>query len=219
MSAGLRGALAALWTTALVAGAAPGAAPAAPPATALDHYLEGLNSLRVSFTQSITDSRGHESDRSSGELLVLRPGRFRWDIHPAGGGTGQLLVADGRNLWFFDRDLEQVTVKPMDAALSTTPAMLLSGGVDVHRAFDVKDAGAGQGLEWVKVAPRNATADFREARLGFAHGELKRMVLSDKLGQTATLEFERSERNAAVTPAEVSFTPPAGADVIGSPSR
>lgn len=219
MSAWQRGALAALLTTALVASGASGDARAGTEPTALDRFLQGLSSLRVSFTQSIIDSRGSESDRSSGELLVLRPGRFRWDIHPSGGGAGQLLVADGRNLWFFDRDLEQVTVKPMDAALSTTPAMLLSGGTDVRQAFEVKPDGDGQGLEWVQVTPRSATADFRAARLGFAHGELKRMVLNDKLGQTATLEFERSQRNAPVTLAEVSFTPPAGADVIGTPSR
>ena len=196
-----------------------GAARAALEANALDQYLDGLNSLRVSFTQSIIDARGHESDRSSGELLVLRPGRFRWDIHPSGGGAGQLLVADGRNLWFFDRDLEQVTVKPADAALSSTPAMLLSGGTDVRKSFDVSDAGSDQGLTWVRVAPRSPAADFREARLGFAHGELKRMILNDKLGQTATLVFDRSQRNAPVSVEEVSFTPPAGADVIGSPSR
>jgi len=203
----------------LLAQALAGAAAQTHGETILDRYLDGLNSLRVSFTQVVTDARGHESDRSSGELLVLRPGRFRWDIHPTSGGAGQLLVADGRNVWFFDRDLEQVTVKPMDAALTATPAMLLSGGTDVHKSFDLADAGSDAGLQWVRVVPRAAAADFREARLGFAHDELRRMILSDKLGQTATLTFERAERNAPVTPAEVSFTPPAGADVIGTPSR
>jgi len=110
-------------------------------------------------------------------------------------------------------------VKPADAALSSTPAMLLSGGTDVRKSFDVSDAGSDQGLTWVRVAPRSPAADFREARLGFAHGELKRMILNDKLGQTATLVFDRSQRNAPVSVEEVSFTPPAGADVIGSPSR
>jgi hypothetical protein len=43
------------------------------------------------------------------------------------------------------------------------------------------------------------------------------MVLKDKLGETATLAFERSERNAPVAASDVSFTPPAGADVIGTP--
>jgi outer membrane lipoprotein carrier protein len=192
---------------------------AAEPTTPLDHYLEGLRSLRVSFSQSMTDAQGHEIDRSSGAFLVLRPGRFRWDVQPSSGGSGQLLVADGKNLWFFDRDLQQVTVKPMSASLSATPAMLLSGTGDVRSSFDISSDGTREGLEWVRVVPRSADADFRDALLGFSGNELRRMISTDKLGQTATLVFNRSERNASVASREVSFTPPAGADVIGVPAK
>ena len=71
------------------------------------------------------------------------------------------MVRDGRNLWFYDRDLQQVTVKPVDAALSATPAMLLSGAVDVRKSFSVSAAGERMGLTWVLVEPRGADADFR----------------------------------------------------------
>ena len=129
------------------------------------------------------------------------------------------MVCDGVNLWFFDRDLQQVTVKPVDAALSPTPAMLLSGAVDVRKSFTISDAGARMGLDWVLVEPNGAQADFRSALLGFEHGDLKRMILEDKLDQTATIIFEKIERNGPVSPSEVSFTPPAGTDVIGTPRK
>ncbi len=118
--------------------------------TALDTWLAGLKSLRTQFTQTTKDSQGHQTDQASGELLVLRPGRFRWESHddagPAAGSapssaatadSGQVLIADGRNVWFYDRDLQQVTVKPVDAALSATPIMLLSGGAEVRKAFEI----------------------------------------------------------------------------------
>jgi outer membrane lipoprotein carrier protein len=190
--------------------------------TVLDRYLAGLQSLRASFTQTLADANGKELDRGTGTLLVLRPGKFRWELKPqsAGGSAGQLMVADGRNLWFLDRDLEQVTVKPADAALSATPAMLLSGTVDVRENFELTDAGKREGLEWLLVEPKGSEADFRSALLGFsAKGALQRMIIEDKLGQTATLLFEKSERNARVSPEEVSFTPPQGADLIGTPVK
>ena len=134
-------------------------------------------------------------------------------------GAGQLMVSDGRNLWFFDRDLEQVTVKPVDAALSATPAMLLSGTVDVRKNFNLTLAGQRDGLDWVLVEPHGADADFKDALFGFANGDLKRMILEDKLGQTATIMFDHIERNGPVTPQETSFTPPKGADVIGKPKK
>jgi outer membrane lipoprotein carrier protein len=204
--------------------------------TPLDRYLEHLRTLRVTFLQTVADAHGVEVGRSSGTLTIERPGKFRWDIHPepvpasagapqaAAGGPGstaqggQLMVCDGRNLWYFDRDLEQVTVRPVTAALSATPAMLLSGTVDVRQHFSEKNAGAREGLEWVYVEPRSTQADFNDALFGFDRkGTLQRMILEDKLGQTVTILFEDVEVNVPVPPKAMTFTPPPGADVIGTP--
>ena len=215
--------------------APPAAAPASAGPTPLDKYLDNLHTLRTTFLQTLADPHGREIDRATGTLIVQRPGKFSWDIHPqavtadaAGasaraaspaGGAGQLMVCDGTNLWFYDRDLQQVTVKPVDAALSATPAMLLSGAVDVRKSFTISPVGEREGLDWVLVEPAGAQADFRSALFGFEHGELRRMILEDKLDQTATIVFQKVERNGPVRPAEVSFKPPAGADVIGTPRK
>jgi outer membrane lipoprotein carrier protein len=183
-------------------------------ATPLDAYLDNLKTLRASFLQTLADPHGREIDRATGTLIVSRPGKFSWDIHPenSGGGTtgaGQLMVCDGTNLWFLDRDLKQVTVKPVDAALTATP--------DLRQNFKITPAGTRTGLEWVLAEPTAADADFRSALFGFANGELRRMIVEDKLGQTATIMFEKVTRNVAVAPADVSFTPPKDVDVIGTP--
>jgi outer membrane lipoprotein carrier protein len=187
--------------------------------TPLDSYLDNLKTLRTSFQQTLVDAHGRELDRSIGDLVVVRPGKLRWETHPAGTepGSGQLMIADGRNLWFYDRDLQQVIVKPADSALSATPAMLLSGTVDVRGSFTISSAGTRDGLQWVQVEPHGAEADFRRALFGFDKGDLRQMILDDKLGQTATIQFQKIERNGAVDPKEVSFTPPPGVDVIGTP--
>jgi outer membrane lipoprotein carrier protein len=228
---------------------APASAPAASAATPLDAYLDNLHTLRTTFLQTLADPQGRAIDRATGTLIVQRPGKFSWDIRPqpvstdagdaagAGGGTGskgapaspngpasgssagQLMVCDGTNLWFYDRDLQQVTVKPVDAALSATPAMLLSGTVDVRRNFTISSAGNREGLDWVLVEPNGAEADFRSALFGFEQGNLKRMILEDKLDQTATIMFQKIERNGRVAQSEVSFKPPLGADVIGTPRK
>jgi len=188
--------------------------------TALDRYLAGLTTWTATFSESVVDARGKVVGKGEGSLTIVRPGRFRWELSPQEADqSGQLLVADGRNLWFLDRDLEQVTVKPLDAALSQTPAMLLSGTASVREAFDISSAGRSEGLDWVKAVPHQKDADFRAARFGFLGNDLRRMVLEDKLGQKVTLLFASSLRNRPVDPARVSFTPPAGVDVIGVPAK
>jgi outer membrane lipoprotein carrier protein len=187
--------------------------------TPLDSYLDSLKTLRAEFSQVVTDGKGADMQHAEGKLVIVRPGRFRWELTPSNGGIAspQLMVADGKNLWFFDRDLEQVSVKPASAALTATPAGLLSGDGNIRDLFAVAPAGRKDGLDWVLVTPKEADADFREARLAFGNSELRRMVLKDKLGQTVRLDFHSSERNPPVAEAEVQFKPPAGADVIGTP--
>jgi outer membrane lipoprotein carrier protein len=208
---------------------------------ALFDYLKGLNSLSTQFTQTVTDAHGLQAEAGRGTLQVQRPNHFRWDYRPSpaagdastnGGATGtapspdagnaddsgQLMVADGKNLWFYDRELAQVTVKPITAALSSTPIMLLSGPPEqLRETFDMTPGGTHDGLLWVQVKPHSATADFSSAELGFKGQQLTRMVVHDNLGQTVRLDFQHAERNGSLPPSLFEFKSPAGVDVIGSP--
>jgi outer membrane lipoprotein carrier protein len=185
--------------------------------TALDQFLENLQSLRASFSQVVVDAKGQELESGQGTLLVRRPGRFRWEYTPEGAGP-QLLVADGTNLWFYDRDLQQATVKPAAAALTTTPVILLSGtAAEMRAAFAITDEGMRDDLAWVQVTPRSAAAEFSSAELGFRGTQLTRLVIHDRLNQTDTLSFTRSTRDAHIEESELRFTPPPGVDVIGTP--
>ena len=182
----------------------------------LDRFLDGLGSWRATFSQTVVDAAGKELETGQGSLLVRRPGMFRWEYTPLGAGA-QLLVADGNNLWFYDRELQQATVKPAAAALTATPVVLLAGtAAQVRAAFTVVDVGAHGALAWVQVTPRSTSADFSSAELGFQGARLARLVIHDRLNQTVTLSFARSTRNARIADSELRFTPPLGVDVIGT---
>lgn len=185
--------------------------------TPLDRYLDGLRTWSATFHQEVTDAQGRRMQEGDGRLVIVRPGRFRWESSPAGAGpAAQLLVADGRNLWFYDRDLQQVTVRGQDDSLPSSPAMLLAGGGELRVAFTVQDEGRRGGLEWVKVVPREQGSDFRAASFGFQGLQLARLEIEDSLGQRSQLRFTDVQRNQPVDPALVRFSPPADADVIGT---
>jgi outer membrane lipoprotein carrier protein len=170
-----------------------------------------LTSLRAEFRQTVTDARGELIESAEGTMSLARPGRFRWEYRV----PEQLIVSDGVTVWFHDVDLEQVTIRNAAETIVGTPAMLLTGAGDLRTEFDISDGGTGQGLAWSRLQPRRADGDFRELRLGFADGQLRRMTLLDRLGQTTDLEFARIERNPRLDSALFHFTPPAGVDVVG----
>jgi outer membrane lipoprotein carrier protein len=182
-------------------------------AAKVERYLADLSSWSADFDQTITDESGKTLRSASGHLYLQRPGRFRWDYQKP---AEQLVIADGKKLWFYDKDLQQANVRDMDATLATTPATLLSGGAALGSQFDISALPAADGLEWFQLVPKHADTDFLGVRVGFAKGELVRMLLADKLNQVTTLKFTSTHRNVTLAPDLFSFTPPPGVDVIGN---
>jgi outer membrane lipoprotein carrier protein len=178
----------------------------------LDQFMSGTKSARGEFEQRIVGRDGKVVQESKGTLAFSRPGKFRWNYAKP---YPQLIVGDGTKVWIYDEDLNQVTVRKLDLALGSTPAALLAGNNEALRAFELKDAGAKDGLEWVEAIPRDRDSNFERIRMGFGPSGLDAMQLTDSFGQTTTLRFTRLERNPPLEPSLFSFTPPNGADVIG----
>lgn len=195
-----------------------GTAPAATPAEGqqrAEQYLQGLEGLQADFKQTLADRSGQVTDESRGTLAIKRPNRFRWDYREP---HEQVIVSDGTRIWLYDSDLEQVTVRKLDIALSSTPAMLLSGQGTLTDNFEVTEAVERGGVLWVRMQPMRNDTDFKSVSLGFAGAkpqELRFMELADKLGQTTLLEFSNVRRNPKLDDSLFVFKVPDGADVIG----
>lgn len=197
----------------LAAALLPFAAQAADAVARVDAYLASLRTLAADFVQVVQDRRGQVTDRATGTLMLSRPDRFRWDYAEP---YVQTIVADGRKLWLYDPDLQQVTVRSLAQGLGATPAMLLSGAGKVGDAFRSGTVETLQGTTWCRLLPAGPGSDFEQVSLGFdSRGELVAMELVDKLGQTTTIRFAGVRRGAKLDDSLFRFVPPAGADVIG----
>lgn len=187
--------------------------------TALDTYLNGMTTWSANFTQTEVDSKGKSASGGHGRLVIVRPGKLRWEKTIDGASdVSTVMVVDGRNVWQLDRDLDQATVKPVTSEeLAKSPLMLLAGRAELRGSFNVQANGKRDGLDWVRVQSKEAASDFREALFGFKGTELSRFVVVDKLGQRSTLSFKDVKRNAPVDPAVTEFKLPPGADLIGKP--
>lgn len=179
----------------------------------LAEFLRTVTTLQADFTQTVADNEGFVLQEAAGTLVVHRPGRFRWDYAmPA----AQVVVADGERVWMYDPDLAQVTVRPMDATLASTPAMLLSGDGVLDDEIRLQELGETDGIVWVGVSPNANDAEFESARIGF-RGTLPAVIeLVDPFGQRTRIEFNRMRVDEPVDATLFLFDPPPGVDVIGA---
>jgi outer membrane lipoprotein carrier protein len=193
------------------------ASASASPASDVERYLTGLASWTADFEQTIDDGHGNVLRTAAGRLYLQRPGKFRWDYSQP---SEQLVLANGKQIWFYDKDLAQANVRDMDTSLASTPASLLSGTGSISTQFDVTALPGSVGLQWYQLVPKHADTDFQLVRIGFnKSGDLASMFLADKLNQITQLTFANSKRNEKFAPDLFSFVPPPGVDVIGRPVK
>lgn len=199
----------------LAVAVAAGAAPAGDAAgiERVQAYLDGIDTLRARFAQTIEDANGDAVQSSAGVLTIARPNRFRWDYTEP---YEQLVLADGERLWLYDADLEQVTVRKLDESLASTPAMLLSGGGQVGDSFAAGEVTVQGERCSIELLPIKKDTDFQSVTVEFEGENLSAMTLRDALDNTTRIDFSAIERNPELAADEFGFTPPDGVDVIGA---
>ncbi|MBC7780473.1 MAG: outer membrane lipoprotein chaperone LolA [Proteobacteria bacterium] len=174
-------------------------------------FVEGTQSAQSRFTQTVFDRNGRRVQEASGTMQFSRPGRFRWEYEKP---YSQLLVGDGERIFIYDRDLNQVTVRRLDRALSGTPAALLAGSNDIEKSFTLTAQGTQDGLDWLEAVPRAPESTFATVRLGFAQNVLAAMELTDALGSRTLIRFQELQRNPKLSAQLFRFVAPKGADVL-----
>jgi outer membrane lipoprotein carrier protein len=176
-------------------------------------FAKGLKGLTGQFSQQVYDPSGKLKERSSGKVALSAPRLFRWEyVKP----YPQLIVADGKTVWVYDPDLEQVTRRPQGIEEQSSPLAALIEPARLDRDFVVAEGGKEGGLAWLVLTPREAEdASFSTARLGFGKTGLVRLKVVDALGQRTEIAFTGWKRNPAFPTGTFRFAPPKGVDIVG----
>jgi len=185
----------------------------------LEKFLTEAKSGSAQFTQTVTPPPrvGEAAPRnkvSGGRFEFARPDRFRFDYTKP---FPQTIVADGKTLWLYDADLNQVTQKPQAQALGSAPAALVASSASLAKlaeAFDLKEEPDSAGMSWVQATPKQADGTLRRIRVGLTEGVLAILEMEDSFGQRSVLRFDGFKANPGFAAQHFQFKPPAGADVL-----
>jgi len=178
----------------------------------LNQFVQNVVTFKAKFTQTVLDPRGQVLEEAQGFFILERPGKFRWDYDMP---YPQHIIADGERIWFYDVDLEQVTVKSQLEALADTPATLLSGETLPSDKYLLSDISSEDGLSWVELIPKDVDSNFQTITLAFDQQGLNQMIMKDSFDQQTRLVFSQTTENSTLLADVFVFTPPSGVDVVG----
>lgn len=178
----------------------------------LNAFIKDARTVQAEFSQTLLDKSAQVIQESTGTMLFERPGKFRWIYKTP---YEQLIVGDGDKVWFYDEDLNQVTVRQLDLAIGSSPAALLAGNSAIEENFEIAELGMQSQIEWLEAVPKTSESSFEFIQLGFSqNGMLQLMVLRDNFGQTTLLTFTDLKQNIDLPTDTFTFVPPDDADVI-----
>ena len=177
----------------------------------LRDFFSNTTSMRAQFKQVVTDTKGRKIQEVQGTMQLQRPNKFRWDYAKP---YQQQIISDGRDVFLYDTELQQVTVRALSKAIGSSPAALLAGGSAVEKSFTIKNTTRKDDLVWVVALPKDKDSGFERVLLGFKYEKLRKMELHDSFNHITSITFDAVERNPALQSATFLFTPPAGVDIV-----
>ena len=178
----------------------------------LRDFFSNTNAMRAKFHQEVNDNKGRKVQEVDGTMQLQRPNKFRWDYNKP---YEQQIISDGKQVFLYDPELQQVTIRELSKALGSSPAALLAGGDAVEKSFTLKNAIRKDGLTWVLALPKDKDSGFDRVLLGFKADKLRKMEMYDSFNHITHITFDDVERNPALQEATFLFTPPKGVDVVG----
>jgi len=178
----------------------------------LERFTEGLESLHTRFDQQIINADGLVEEKSSGQLWIAHPNRFRWEY---GGDFPELVVADGEKVWLYDEMLEQVTIRQQSSLTADSPLTLLTDLSQLDVQFDVRELGGDSGMKLLELRAHNPESQFERILLGLVDDKVLLMAMEDAFGLRTEIRFKDIKRNPPLNEELFQFTPPEGVDVIG----
>jgi len=183
--------------------------------------LEGayarITDLRAEFTQNAFNRSLGQTIKAEGVVYLKKPGKMRWEYRTP---SPQQIVSDGKSLWVYTPELNQVNVGEAPRALAGPAGSFLAGLGRVREAFTIRflnplkvDDAGNPVLDLTPKRPEPVltrlilTVDPREFLV-------RKAVLYDQFENTVTMRFTKVSMNSGLADSLFSFAPPKGVAVV-----
>ncbi len=175
----------------------------------LSDLRKDLSGIQADFIQHELIESDEKSDINSGQVFMQAPSKFRWQyVEP----VEQLIVADGANVWVYDEDLEQVTVKEQNNELNPIYVIINDKKSQAH--YNIKHELQSSGLDWISLTPKEVNEEVKAVWLAIKDNMVEQIKVENQFQQTMVFEFHSIQKNPEFTSGLFQFVPPEGVDVI-----
>jgi len=178
----------------------------------VDRHYNQLHSLRAGFSESYEGLGRPRTE--SGTLLLLKPGRMRWDYTSP---EGKLFVLDGKFAWFYskgDPQVQRIPAKELDDLRS--PLRFLLGHTQLEKELDTITLAPASGDRFtLSGVPKGLEKRVHRLTVAItADGTITGIEIEETDGALTRFTFSAEEPNAPIPASVFKFSPPPGIPVV-----
>lgn len=179
----------------------------------LQKKYESISSIEASFTQDVFTASLNRSEVNEGRVLFKKPGKWKWLYNDPARGV---FTSNGRTVWLFEPDLNQVIEKDVDASSTGITTDFLTGVGNLRRDFDIKLSKERPGSWLLELTPRTELPNVKTLFLEVDKAGLLvvKTVVSDHLGNRTSISFKDIKTNPRINDSVFEFKPPKGSIVV-----
>lgn len=196
--------------------------------TNLDSVIDGvqkkyeeISSFHASFTQASEVKALNKTQISEGEVWFKKPGKMRWSFDTP---NKDQIVSDGKTLWFYDEEEQQVIETPIAQVSETqSTTTLLSGLGNIKELFNASFTQPGDiipnGGYLVDLVPRGEE-EYNKVTISVDKNDMmvNTIYLYDPFGNLTTVKLADIKTNGTVSDSLFDFKAPQGTEVVKPPS-
>ncbi|WP_130537749.1 LolA family protein [Thiomicrorhabdus indica] len=179
----------------------------------LQAYVNQLKTFSANFKQVTPESELFQSPVKTGVFELHRPGQLVWEYQKP---MGQKILIDGENLWVYDQDLEQLTIRPLSDVQADIPLSWLLFDEKIEERFDILSAGTRNGAQWYNLQPKEATY-FQSIEVALKNHQMVEVWMYAGPEDITKVTFSNIASNQTLTPDAFRLQVPESTDIIGQP--
>lgn len=177
----------------------------------LHHFLQNLHTFKANFVQTQPDEQLFKLNKSTGYVVLARPGKLVWVYQKP---DHQEIISDSLNLWVYEPDIDQVTVRPLTSVQTDFPLRWLLYNDTIESNFNIIQESVKEGVSWYNLTPKDSTF-FQSLEVAIKGDQLVQIWMYQSMDNVTKVKFTNIQQNTKIADNQFDFKPPEGVDVIG----
>jgi len=180
----------------------------------LQKNYDATTDFIADFQQQTEVKNINRTLKASGKLSFKRPGKMLWDYEEP---KGQFVIADGKYLYFYQPDQNQVIKSPLKNAFrGDIPLSFLLGLGNLKKDFNATRQSSDQSQYVLRLEPKGEAGGFSEILLAVnkASFDIVWVSVRDAANNVTTLRFSNMRKGVGVKDSLFQVQIPSGADVV-----